>query len=130
MFPKDVELILARHLASCLATPMFIVDTDGNLIFYNEPAETILGRRFDESGEMSASELASLFTPTDRTGEPLALESLPLIIALSERRPASRSFWIRGLDGVRRRIGVTALPLFGQAERFLGAIAFFWEDHG
>jgi len=53
---KDIEVILSRHLASCLAMPIFIVDPVGNLLFYNEPAELILGRRFEETGEMPASE--------------------------------------------------------------------------
>jgi len=35
--------------------------------------------------------------------------------------------WIEGLDGVRRLIEVTAFPISGQAERYLGALAIFWE---
>lgn len=130
MHPKQMEVILARHLASCLATPIFIVDPAGNLIFYNQPAESILGRRFAETGEMPAREWSTVFTPTDEHGNRLDPDILPLMVSLTQRRPGQRSFWIRGLDGVRRHIEVTALPLFGQAERFLGAMAFFWEDLG
>ena len=46
MAQKDVEVILMRQLASYLAVPIFLVDPAGNLIFYNEPAERLLGRRF------------------------------------------------------------------------------------
>jgi hypothetical protein len=35
---------------------------------------------------------------------------------------------IQGLDGVPRRIAVTAFPLEGQGERHLGAVAIFWEE--
>ena len=35
--------------------------------------------------------------------------------------------WLRGLDGTRRHVEVTAFPLVGQAGRFLGAVALFWE---
>jgi PAS domain-containing protein len=42
----EIEMILMRQLASYLAMPIFIVDPVGNLVFYNEPAESILGRRF------------------------------------------------------------------------------------
>ena len=127
MFPKDVEVILARHLASCLAMPIFIVDPKGNLVFYNEPAEPILGRRFEESGEMPAIEWSTVFAPTDAAGAPIPPEALPLMIALVDRRPAYLTFRIRGLDGVSRHIGNTAFPIIGQAGRFLGAIAIFWE---
>ncbi|MGZ9224084.1 MAG: PAS domain-containing protein [Anaerolineales bacterium] len=124
---KEIELILARQLASYLVMPIFIVDPQGNLIYYNEPAEGILGRHFEETGEMPVEEWSTLFKPMDETGKPLAAESLPLVIALTQHRPAHRDMWIQGLDGVRRLIEVTAFPINGQAERYLGALAIFWE---
>ena len=127
MFPKDIEVILTRHLASCIALPMFIVDAAGNLVFYNEPAELLIGRRFEETGEMAALEWSTLFTFTDEAGAPIPPESLPLMIALVDRRPAYRTLWALALDGARRHIGVTAFPLIGQTERLLGAAAIFWE---
>ena len=56
MAQKAVELILMRQLASYLAVPIFLVDPDGNLLYYNEPAERLLGRRYDETGEMPVAE--------------------------------------------------------------------------
>ena len=88
MAQYPIELILTRQLASQLATPVFIVDANGTLVFYNEAAEGILGLRFDETGAMPASEWAKTFTPRDAAGRPLAPESLPLIIALRDQRPA------------------------------------------
>ena len=32
-----------RELADHLATPIFVVDAAGDLLFYNEPAEKLLG---------------------------------------------------------------------------------------
>ena len=122
-----VEVILMRQTASYLATPIFVVDPDGRLLYYNEPAEDILGRRYDEAGEMPQAEWASIFTPTDEQGHALPPERLPLSIAVAEQRPAHGPMWIRGLDGTLRHIAVTAFPLIGQAGRFLGAVAFFWE---
>ena len=43
---KDVVLILARELASNLATPMLVLDHTGALIFFNEAAEVIMGAPF------------------------------------------------------------------------------------
>ena len=76
---------------------------------------------------MPISEWTTLFKPLDDTGAPLPPDAMPLMIALTEHRPAYRRFWIRGLDSVLRHIDVTAFPLIGQAERYLGAIAIFWE---
>jgi PAS domain-containing protein len=123
---REIEVILTRQLASYLALPIFIVDTDGTLIFYNEPAEAILGHRFEETGEMPASEWSSLYT-TDVQDESAVPEEVPLMIALREQRPVHSRLVIRGLDHVQRHIEATAFPLIGQAGRSLGAVAIFWE---
>lgn len=128
MVQHDIELILMRQTAGCLAMPVFIVDPQGTLLYYNEPAELVLGERFDEAGEMPMERWSSIFKPVDEAGRPLPVESLPLVIALSERRPAHSRFWIEGLDHVPHPIEVTAFPLIGIAGRFVGAVAIFWED--
>jgi PAS domain-containing protein len=130
MSQQEIEVILSRHLAEYLAMPIFIVNPDGDLVFYNEQAEAILGTRYNETGTMPAREWATIFHPMDADGKPIPPEELPLVIAITERRPAHKNFWIRGMDGNRRAIEVTALPLIGQADRFLGGIAIFWESAG
>lgn len=126
---QEVQVILARHFAESLAMPVFLVDPVGNLLFYNEQAELILGQRFEETGTMPAEEWGTVFSPVDDDGAPLPLDQLPLMIAISEKRPAHRYMLIKDLNGISRRIGVTAFPIVGQANRFLGAIAVFWEEN-
>jgi PAS domain-containing protein len=128
MGQKAVELILMRQLASCLSVPVFLVDPEGTLLYYNEPAERLLGSRYDETGEMPASEWSTVFTPTAEDGSTLPPEELALAAALRKWHPAHRGLIIRGLDGVTRRIAVTAFPLEGQGGRRLGAVAIFWEE--
>lgn len=127
---KNLILILAREFASKLATPMFVVDAAGDLVFYNEPAEEVLGRSFGEGGEMPVKTLPSLFSPEDLEGKPLALEELPLGIALVARKPAHRDLRIAGLDGRKRVVSVTAFPLFARANELVGAVAVFWQQPG
>jgi PAS domain-containing protein len=124
---QEIETILARQLASYLSTPLFLVGRDGSLLFYNEAAEGILGRRFAETGALSVDEWSHAWTPTDDAGSVVPAEQLPLVIALRERHPATRDFWITGHDGVRRHIDVQAFPLIGIAGGFVGAVALFWE---
>jgi hypothetical protein len=107
---------------------MFIVDPQGTLVFYNEPAEGILGCRYEETGPMPTNEWVAIFSPTDEQGSPLPLEQLPLIKALEEGLPNHGGFWARGSDGHRRYLEVTAFPLVGQANRKLGGIAILWES--
>lgn len=127
MSQQEIEVILARQLAEYLTMAIFIVDPSGDLLYYNEPAEAILGSRYVETGPMAASDLATIFKPVDQDGRPMKSEELPLVIALTQHHPAHSSFWIEGLDGALRQIEVTAFPLIAQANRFLGAIAIFWE---
>jgi PAS domain-containing protein len=125
---KHLALILARELATQLATATFIADADGGLVFYNESAEEILGRGFAEAGSMSAESWASLFQVEDADGRPLPLEEMPAGVALVERRPTHGQIRIRGLDGRTRSIAVTALPLFSTPTDLVGVMALFWEE--
>jgi PAS domain-containing protein len=127
MTQREVELILVRQLASYLTLPIFVVDPRGNLLYYNEPAEVLLGRRYEETGEMAVDEWGTVFVPRDSDGVPLPPNALPLVRALQHHRPEHGRMVIDGLDGVRRTLDVTALPLVGQHGRELGAMAVFWE---
>jgi PAS domain-containing protein len=127
---REIELILLRQLASSLALPIWVADVEGRLIFYNEPAESVLGRRFDEAGEMSLEELSSLFEIRDEDGQPCKPDEIPLGIALLQRRPEHRRLQMRGLDGPWRLLDITAFPIEGQGGRFLGAAVLFWEVEG
>jgi PAS domain S-box-containing protein len=120
-------LILARDFASRLATPVFLVDVRGTVIYFNEAAERVLGRRYIEGGGMEAEEWSTLFAPSDDDGNPIELNALPLGVAILERHPDHRMLRIRSTDGTERRIEVTAFPLFAHEDECLGAIAIFWE---
>ena len=130
MSQHAIEVILTRQLAEYLSTPAFVVDKAGELVFYNEPAERILGLRFEETGAMPAELWSRAFTPTDAAGNPLPPDSLPLVFTLQEKRPALRRFFIEGLDGVRREIEVASFPMRGHGGRSLGAVALFFEVEG
>jgi PAS domain-containing protein len=125
---NDIELILLRQLAVHLATPIFIVDARGAMLFYNEPAEKLLGRTYEENDYLPLEEWSVEMTPTREDGQRIPPEELPLVIALRERKPAFLSpLIIEGRDGVFRRIAVAAFPIIGQQNRHLGAVTVFWE---
>jgi PAS domain-containing protein len=123
---QPIELILVRHLASRLAVPVFVVSEAGDLVYFNEPAERVLGRRFDEIRAMPFDEWTTAFLPS-AGGRQLSVDELPLVIALRQRVPAHARFEIVGGDGVTRAIEVTAFPLVSPPDRQTGAVAMFWE---
>jgi PAS domain-containing protein len=127
MAQHPVELILIRQWASYLTMPIFVIDAAGQLAYYNEPAETLLGRTFDEAGEMPLNQLADIFEITDETGGAIDMSHFPLAVAWMEHRPAHGRVRYRALDGPWRLVDVTAIPLEGHDEQHLGAVAIFWE---
>jgi PAS domain S-box-containing protein len=123
---KHLVLILAREFASNLATPTLIADDRGQLVFYNEAAEEIVGMTFAETGEMPLDEWTAIFSPRTRDSEPLPPERRPARIALDERRASHQRFLITSYDGVDREVEVTAFPMFAHADEFVGITAIFW----
>ena len=123
-----IEIILNRQLADCLAIPVFITDTIGNLLFYNEPAEDILGKRYEDTGEMPVEEWGTIFKTKDESGNPLPPEELPLVKTLKNQLPYYKTFWIESLQGKAEKISVSSYPIIGRAGIFLGAVAIFWRQ--
>jgi PAS domain-containing protein len=122
-----VEVIMARGFVSNLATPAFLVGLDGGLVFYNQAAGELLGVGFEEAGPMPASEWGKRFAAVSSAGRTLALEELPLGIALGQGRPAHREMRIQAATGEERTLEVTAFPIVGH-EGQSGAIAIFWSE--
>lgn len=125
MSQKPLELILARNLMSALSTPAFLVDEGGLLVFYNEAAGLLLGKRFEELGAVGAQEWGSLFGPFDESGAPIPYEELPLVTAVRSGHPAHAAFTIRSTDGTAHSVEVSAFPIL-TAHGSQGAIAIFW----
>ncbi len=130
MAQLEMELILARQLASHLAIPLLLVDANGDTLFFNDAAEHLLGLRFDEIEVMSLEDRARTFSFKDERGRPIPIDSLPLAIALRERRPCHATLRALGLDGIPRLIESTAFPLEGSRGHLIGGIAMFWETEG
>jgi PAS domain-containing protein len=122
---KPIELILARNLMSSLSTPAFLVDEGGMLIFYNEAAGSLLGKRFEEIGAVGPAEWGSAFGPFDDAGNPVPYDDLPLVVSVRQGRPAHSVMTIRSADGTQHRIEASAFPIL-TAHGSRGAIAVFW----
>jgi hypothetical protein len=127
MSTKAIQMILARQLASCVAMPVLLVDTDGTLVFYNEPAEEMLNQRFEETGEIPAAEWNRLVMVADENREPLPPDERPIRAALMHRQPVSRAIWTQRGDAPWRHVQITAFPLVGEGDALVGIMSIFWE---
>jgi PAS domain-containing protein len=125
--PKPLPLILARELASNLATAMFLLDAEGMLVFYNDAAEMLIGKSFAELGEIPASDFAAVLELATPEGVPVRRRDSPAGVAFFEQRPAHLTLLATGYDGVRRTVEATAYPLFGAVGEMCGVISVFWE---
>jgi len=127
MAQHDVELILLRQLASCLSVPIVLFGPKGDVLFYNEPAEAMLGLRFQETGPLTPDETERRVHLTDEGGREIPRADRPSVIALGQQRPVHAQMWFTTADGVRRQMEVTAFPLLAQTGGLLGAAVMFWE---
>ena len=100
--PKDLVLILAREFASNLATPIYLADADGTVVYFNEPAERIGGRSFAEAGEMSIRQWAGLLRPRTVDGAPLSVTRCLVALHSTSGAPLTRGC---GSRPRRRRAG-------------------------
>jgi PAS domain-containing protein len=125
---KQLVLILARAFVSNLATPALVADARGFLVFYNEAAEGVIGKRFPETGERPLDEWIADFEPRTAASEPLPPQRRPARIALDEQRPSHLQYVVTSADGVDREIEVTAFPLFAHTDEFVGIVSIFWRS--
>ena len=128
MSANELEIILSRQLADCLSVPIFLTDPIGNLLFYNEPAELILGKKYESTGPMPVEEWSVIFRPQDKSGKELQPADLPLVRTLQTQKPAHGAFYIESLTKERHFLSVTSFPVIGRGDRYLGAIAIFWKN--
>jgi PAS domain-containing protein len=125
--PKSLPLILARELAANLATPMFLIDANGLLVFYNDAAALLLGRPFAELGEIPATEFGAMLAMTTPEGDPVRRRDSPAGVAFFQHRPAHSTVVASAYDGVRRQYEATAYPLFASSGEMHGVLSVFWE---
>ena len=137
--PKSLPLILARELAANLATPMFLMDAGGMLVFYNDAAALLLGKPFAELGEIPSGEFGASLELSTPEGERLLRRESPSGVAFFEQRPSHQTVMATSYDGVRRNYEATAYPLLGATGEMHGVLAVFWaveprerppEEHG
>ena len=124
---KALVLIVARELASNLATPMFLIDGRGDLVFYNEAAEQLLGKPFAELGSMSSTKWGEMLSLARPDGSPLRRRDSPPGVAFTQQRPAHARLRATAFDGKARECEVTAYPLFARTGEMHGVVTIFWE---
>ena len=126
---QPLPLIMMRELADNVATPLFLVDRNGVLVYYNEAAEALLGVRFAEAGALTAEQWNVKWGAEDVDGRPLAPDERPTAVAMREKRPVHRPM-ILNTGGNKRSIEVTTFPLLARADEVVGGVAIFWDAAG
>jgi PAS domain-containing protein len=122
---QPLDLILARNLISGITLAAFLIDPDGVLLFFNDAAGDLVGRRFEEVGRLDREQWSTEFGPFDEFGKLVPTDSMPLTVALRQGLPANTRVHIRVREDELMEVEVSALPLTS-AEGFQGAIVAFW----
>jgi PAS domain-containing protein len=121
---QPLDLILARNLMAVLETPSFLVDDDGVMVFFNEAAGDLLGKRFEETGRLSREEWNEI-GPVDASGNKINSEDMPLTVALREGRPSHGRFFMCTDQNSIVEVETSAVPLISGGD-FHGALVVFW----
>ena len=121
-----MPLILARELATNLSTPMFLLDSRGILVYFNDAAEAFIGRSLAELGELSGVDFGEALQLRDAGGAQMRRRDSPSGIAYFQRRPAHRKVRATCFDGVDRDFNATAYPLLGAQDELHGVVTVFW----
>ena len=100
---RPLELILARQWAALLSTPVMLFDMEGSLIFFNEAAGLLLGRKYE-------------------AGRVIGATDSPVATAIRSGSPVMRTVTVRAMDGVRRKATVTVFPVHGLERTRQGAV--------
>ena len=104
---RPLSLILARNLLTSVTTPGVLVDAGGSIAFFNDAAGDFLGRRYEESGPMTAEAWTAEY------GQEL------------EGNPASHHRIRLRTHGGVRELEATGVPIHADG-RFQGAMVFLW----
>jgi PAS domain-containing protein len=124
---RPLPLILARELASNVATPFLVLDKDGTLIFFNDRAEQIIGSTPAELGELSEEEWRALLKVERLDGTPVPSDQTPSSVARRECRPVLDTLVYTRDDGHSMKLVVMAVPLLAHADDLAGVFLVFWE---
>jgi len=126
-----IELILARNLVSNIRLAALLLDADGVIVYYNDAAGELIGRRFEEIGPLSRDQWNSEYGPFDEFGAVIPTDGMPVTVALREGLPATDRVSVRFKPEELIDIEVSALPLT-TVQGFQGAVVVFWrtDDDG
>jgi hypothetical protein len=125
---KSLPLILARELAANLATPMFLLDEVGTLVFFNDAAELMIGKPYGDVGAITGADFGDLLRIEYEDGTPMRKRDSPVGIAFTQREPAHHRLVASPLGGGNKATWeVTAYPLFGRTGDMHGVLTVFWE---
>lgn len=124
---RPLPLILARELASNVATPFLVLDKDGTIVFFNERAEQIIGSTAAELGDLTEEQWRALLSVERLDGTPVASDQTPSAIARRECRPYLDTLVYTRQDGHRMKLVVMAVPLLAHANDLAGVFLVFWE---
>jgi PAS domain-containing protein len=106
---------------------MFLIDSEGTLVFFNEAAELLLGKKYAEVGGITANEFGTMLDLGHPDGSPMRRRDSPAGVAFYKREPAHRTVLATTLDGSRDLFEVTAYPLFGRVGEMHGVLTVFWQ---
>jgi PAS domain-containing protein len=125
---QPLELILARNLVAGLTLAGLLCNIDGTIVFLNQAAGELLGRRFEELEHLTLEQWEHEFgEPEASAGSGIEVGQL-VTRAAQSGAPARQPARLRVLDGQLIDAEVSAIPL-STVDGFRGAIVLIAAAH-
>ena len=121
---QPVELILARNLISEISLAALVCDPEGAVVFFNDAAGELLGRRFDELGPLTHEEWNANFVFRDAPLRSSPQDHLPSTAIAGDGHPQYGRTRLQGRADVIDAEFVE-FPL-STIEGLRGAIVLLW----
>ncbi len=122
---KPLELIIARNLLSSIITPALLVGEEGQLLFFNEAAAAMLGRRFEDTGMLTSSQWTGEFGPFGPDNLPIPYDEIPATVAVRHQRAFHGTFRICVAGTHYTDVEASTIPIVGPGGSS-GAVVIFW----
>lgn len=125
---KNIELILLRQFSDYLATPVFLLDNAGILVYYNSAAADLFDFKFSETGEMDFETWNHRVVLRDQEGNEIPRIHRPINEALAAQLPVLKTCYLKTTNDDLQLIVINAIPIKDHVNDLVGLLTFFWKE--
>ncbi len=124
---KDLESVFFKEVLDSMADGVFIVDAQGNIIYWNEPVEKISG--YHASEVLGKNAFSDYLKHYGQNGLELASKDNPIFKALHSSLTVDINLYISNKNGEKLPVLVSTTPIKDSSGHIIGAVELLKENY-